>query len=167
MSRQHYRSIARCDVCGDCGRALASDEPVWTGFAIVDGAHWLHPICDRCQPRYATSLMASYWYRPTPCEWCGRAVAFLVPHTAVRQLVPGYWRPEAQGAVLAAEPHHRRVFCSAYCRSREASGRRVAARALARQGRPCQGCSQPFTASRTDGRYCSSACRQRAYRRRG
>lgn len=39
-------------------------------------------------------------------------------------------------------------------------------RRQARAGRPCDGCGQPFTPPRADGRYCSPACRQRAYRRR-
>jgi hypothetical protein len=30
----------------------------------------------------------------------------------------------------------------------------------------CEGCGGVFTATRPDARYCASACRQRAYRRR-
>jgi len=165
VPKQHFRSIDRCDVCGDCGRALAPDEPVWTGFTTATGTRWVHPVCDRCQPRYATRPLPCYWYTPAPCEWCGRAVAFLVPFSRVRRLVPYWWRPDADRAVNVA-PRHRRVFCSTYCRQRDASSQRVAARARARQ-RACQTCSVAFTAARSDGRYCSQACRQRAYRQRG
>ena len=33
-----------------------------------------------------------------------------------------------------------------------------------RQNRVCAGCGQTFTPKRSDARYCSNACRQRAYR---
>lgn len=32
--------------------------------------------------------------------------------------------------------------------------------------RNCEGCGDSFVAARSDARYCSSACRQRAYRQR-
>lgn len=40
-------------------------------------------------------------------------------------------------------------------------------RRQARANRPCQGCGQRFTGARSDARYCSGACRQKAYRQRG
>jgi len=39
-------------------------------------------------------------------------------------------------------------------------------RAAGRTGLRCQTCGDPFTPPRSDGRYCSPACRQKAYRAR-
>jgi hypothetical protein len=39
-------------------------------------------------------------------------------------------------------------------------------RRVVRQERSCAVCGETFTPPRCDGRYCSSACRQRAYRGR-
>jgi hypothetical protein len=165
VPRQHYRSIARCDVCGDCGRALAPDDPVWTGWTTAAGARWSHPVCSACQPRYVAMAMKIYWYRPTPCEWCGRAVAFLVPPARVRALVPGWYERGRVGGVIDVAPRHRRAFCSSYCRSREASSQRVRARLRAQQ-RLCEVCGASFVGTRADARSCSPACRQKAYRQR-
>jgi hypothetical protein len=165
VTEQHYRSVERCDVCGDCARALAPDEPVRIGFTTATGTRRQHPVCDRCWPRYAASSMQSYWYRPQPCEWCERTVARLVPSSAVPQLVPGYWRPGTEGGIVNVASGHRRTFCSDSCRQREASSRRAQARLRARQ-RACDGCGVTFVGTRADAHYCSSACRQRAYRLR-
>jgi hypothetical protein len=56
-------------------------------------------------------------------------------------------------------------YCSACAddaRRAEAQATRLAARA----GTVCATCGGTFTPPRTDARYCSSPCRQRAYRRR-
>ena len=39
--------------------------------------------------------------------------------------------------------------------------------ASARETRSCESCGQTFEPARTDALFCSAACRQRAYRRRG
>jgi len=53
---------------------------------------------------------------------------------------------------------HRR-FCSRACASR-------ARRAWRREGKRCVVCHDYLTPTRSDARYCSSACRQRGYRQR-
>ena len=58
-----------------------------------------------------------------------------------------------------------RPFCSPRCRSLLQSARRRRERAEPRP-RTCDACGAAFTPPRKDGRYCSPACRQRAYRHR-
>lgn len=53
-------------------------------------------------------------------------------------------------------------YCSPECR-REL---RNSSRRLERQEHKCETCRQPFTPPRADSRYCSPACRQKAYRQR-
>jgi hypothetical protein len=81
--------------------------------------------------------------RPEPCVGCGRAVHY----------------PYSTRARSYA-------YCSDRCRWQIANRRRQALRQLGRQDRICATCAQPFTPPRADGRYCSHACRQRAYRQR-
>jgi len=52
------------------------------------------------------------------------------------------------------------------CAADRANGRRRDLRLEARADRRCKGCGELFTPPRSDGRYCSPACRQRAYRNR-
>lgn len=58
-----------------------------------------------------------------------------------------------------------RRYCSYECGEATRAGRRD--RTRDRTARPCDVCGDTFTPPRSDGRYCSGACRQRAYRRRG
>jgi hypothetical protein len=63
----------------------------------------------------------------------------------------------------------REVRWVGYCRLCAADAeneRQREARAAARAGRACEGCGEAFTPSRADGRHCTPACRQRAYRQR-
>ena len=75
----------------------------------------------------------------TPCDACGRKVA-------------------------------RRRFCNWHCRAHyynaPAAARRKAERLKARQGKVCEQCGKTFTATRSDQKTCSPACRQKAYRER-
>ncbi len=52
------------------------------------------------------------------------------------------------------------------CVPRMESERQRDLRRQARADRECETCSATFTPERADGRYCSAACRQKAYRRR-
>lgn len=78
---------------------------------------------------------------PTPCEVCGLVV------------------------VRHGDPLLKRVTCSASCLT-SLSDSRNAARGNKGSRRPCECCGTPITTGRADSRYCSSACRQKAYRRR-
>lgn len=84
----------------------------------------------------ACAARHQYWYR-RPCASCGRAVRF-------------------------AEQRAEYVTC---CGDHAAKARNVRRRQSARRAE-CAGCAQPVPAGRSDLRYCSNACRQRAYRAR-
>jgi hypothetical protein len=75
---------------------------------------------------------------PTPCEACGAAV------------------------VRNRDPRLKRITCSDACAvslTRTRNGNQGS-------GQPCETCGQTITTGRADSRYCGSACRQKAYRRR-
>lgn len=57
----------------------------------------------------------------------------------------------------------RRLYCCEKCGDRYRQARRRRPKALPQLVR-CESCGREFEPSRADGRYCSSACRQRAYR---
>ena len=75
-----------------------------------------------------------------PCGYCGRTVHEL-RYRAMR-------------------------FCSTACSDRYTADFRRERRAAARAGRRCEQCAELLDAGRVDARYCSSACRQKAYRQR-
>jgi hypothetical protein len=56
--------------------------------------------------------------------------------------------------------------CCTACATDAINERYRERRRRARADRTCGTCGQTFTPTRSDGRYCSSACRQRAYRGR-
>jgi hypothetical protein len=75
---------------------------------------------------------------PTPCAACGREV------------------------VRNGDPLLKRVTCSRACSTSLTRSRNGGKGS----GRPCAECGDPLDTGRADVRYCGSACRQRAYRRR-
>lgn len=109
------------------------------------------PYCQTCHPRS--------WRAPRPCEGCERPV---VNHVSVR---PGYRRDGWYVRTLDyGDEGTWRVFCSERCR-------RAVFRVEKKLNRQrelvnCATCGERVDARRADSRYCSSACRQRAYRRR-
>lgn len=137
--------------CRRCRRVLADDETAYIWLLWPHG-YWMrsdvHVACEDC----ATLPVNVYrdlvprlsgFDAPGPCEGCGRTV---------RLYRPG--RGEAAARACSKEclkVHHRAV-------RREAASKP--------QKRPCAVCEKPFTPPRSDGQYCSSACRQRAYRQR-
>lgn len=144
---------------GQCRLCGATDLEV---VFLVEGSikyprqrRW-HPerftICPDCHGRGPTP--ASEWYtnhvrwtlmpgrgeqmEPTPCAVCGIHV------------------------IRNADPLLKRVTCSHACTTsltRIRNGNKGS-------GRPCESCGEPITTGRADSRYCGSACRQKAYRRR-
>lgn len=67
-----------------------------------------------------------------------------------------------QMVVRGADPLLKRVTCSHSCSTsltRSRNGNKGT-------GQPCTGCGEPITTGRADSRYCSPACRQKAYRQR-
>ena len=132
-----------CAQCAKCGAGLAADAPVWRqamslGRTLFGGwSYTVAPVCERCRSDYRD------YRRPLPCEGCGRSV-----HQEY------------------SRRSHRRTFC---CKACEKAVRATAARQRrsdARATRQCEACGETFDPPRTDARFCSSPCRQRAYRRR-
>lgn len=78
---------------------------------------------------------------PTPCVACG--------HPVIRN----------------SDPLLKRVTCSFACDS-SLSRSRNGREGNKGSGQPCETCDEQITTGRADSRYCSSACRQKAYRSR-
>jgi hypothetical protein len=85
-------------------------------------------------------------YHPTPCLRCG-------------------------GSFLLRGPGYYARYCSRECQQADRNGRRAEQREQERQRRDrepimCAQCGNPVPPERSTRRYCSDACRQRAYRQR-
>jgi hypothetical protein len=101
--------------------------------------NWIVPVCPACA-RKADHPYGYGWHSDSGrCEGCGRKV-----------IEPSRWTWGGR----------RIVACSERCRER---ARRLRPQPAARK---CDSCGKSFKPSRVDARYCSSACRQKAYRRR-
>jgi hypothetical protein len=134
-------------ICGGCGRKLRADEPVWryqqqTGRGLFGGTcSDLAPYCAECR--------RDYWdvFQSGECGTCGRPV-----HNTDRR-------------------RRRWIFCCGQCRGRHLEAHQAATarqrRAEARgASRPCVECGEHFEPRRADSKYCSPACKQKAYRKR-
>jgi hypothetical protein len=141
--------------CDDCGPEGSWAEVRWS---CPNAYSRQHPdiYCDGCHPKM--------WHDPTPCEGdCGRLVA---NH---RQVRPAFRRGPhgGYGGKNQYDGSHLppRVFCSRRCRqviaARERQENRVEVDPII-----CPECGERVDARRRDARYCSAACRQRAYRAR-
>jgi endogenous inhibitor of DNA gyrase (YacG/DUF329 family) len=125
--------------CAGCGRALGHDDPVWRR-RVSRKRGWgstVAPVCEECQPTWRSVRTSGQ------CEGCGR----LVHNTE------GFGR--------------RRVYCSKQCELLRqhaiARQRRAEARGASRA---CAECSEHFEPSRADAQFCSTRCKQKAYRKR-
>lgn len=122
------------------------------------------------------------WTKAEPCAYCGRLVRnhkeadphrftgdWMTPSETEyrRKALAGLSGEEYREAArqLPWGPHEPRTFCSKRCKravSRiEAKGKRLAGQ----KSHWCPVCDREFT-GRADARFCSNACRQRAYRER-
>jgi hypothetical protein len=129
--------------CFRCEHTFEPDDIVWRA-RVRRGRHgWtVAPLCDRCRPEPRRWEWWRWARQPLPCETCGRRV-------------------------MQRTPLRYHTFCSPRCASRYHTARERAVR----QQRPildkvCDGCNGSFRATRADTAYCTSACRQRAYRLR-
>jgi len=133
--------------CGYCARTLAPDEPV----ALCVYKTWQHghgmtgraPICDDCikvpgrRGLFALRTEHERLWLGAHCENCRR-----------RLIVP----PDAR---------RKHACCSDRCLRAVKKAGRHRVRAFT-----CDTCGATFPPARTDSRYCSPACRQKAYRQR-
>jgi hypothetical protein len=134
---------ATCACCAKCGRKLSAKAPVWREhMALVEFLRpWaVVPVCERCVGGVARTLADP----AQPCAGCGRPV-----HQYMNQ----------------QRTHV--VCCEACARIARLAARRQQ-RTEARGPRQCENesCGETFEPTRTDGRFCSSRCRQQAYRKR-
>lgn len=150
--------------CGACGTPFARGAAVWRQHFTLhcEGtAHrreWrevLGAACMACRETgHAGAPLhgASRCHPPRPCLGCGRPCA-----------TPVYWAIDANGDVTGNRPPGP-ALCSRACEIVAARRARIAAKPS--RVRPCDVCQTTFTPPRSDGRYCSSRCRQAAYRAR-
>jgi hypothetical protein len=141
------------DVCAQCEREIEEDEPVYVTKLRHDPDWRLGPVCMDCAPVYIPVWIERDGYGQ-PCEACGRRVAF----QADEWVIDGYDKRPG--------PERQHVLCSEVCAYRYYNRLRSERSATARAGRSCEACGSAFDAVRSDQRYCSPACKQRAYRQR-
>ena len=140
--RQMYTAIRAGLICSECAKSLEPGEPVWRrrrslGRGFFGG--WRYEVATVC-----TDCKGHAWYgRTAPCNGCGRPVTNL--HDIQRRL--------------------KHPFCCEKCRAKAYRISRRAKTAETRE-KECPVCGETFTAERSDAVTCSSACRQKAYRRR-
>jgi hypothetical protein len=92
-------------------------------------------------------------YEPDRCKVCDSKR--LTPHGDTYNMLYSWGGREVRWA----------GYCSR-CASDAENERQRELRRQARANRPCATCGELFTPPRSDGRYCTPACRQRAYRAR-
>jgi hypothetical protein len=138
--------------CNLCGRILEPNEPVFRCKVRNRYGGFDHTVA--CQSCVGTKLSADGVYRgnnkwameeygrPVLCRHCGRQIF-------------SEWRRKPI-----------RHYCSRDCENAAASLRGKLHRVNIRGIRCCPECGQDFWPKRTDSLYCSSACKQRAYRKR-
>lgn len=148
--RNIHNAKATCSCCAQCGRKLAPDAPVWRTRVRLDPALLtakgaaritLAPVCERCKPRWGLLFEPAQ-----PCVTRGRPV-----------------HNEEKPNPLA------RKWIAICCEACTPAARATAARQRRsdeRGTRLCETCGEVFEPARNDARFCSSPCRQRAYRKR-
>jgi hypothetical protein len=131
--------------CPSCLRELTDDAPIHrvslSWFSQMSPSI-IRYRCDDC----CAELKYHTWRPPIPCAGCGRPVI----HDTNRE-------PPQQ------------AFCgNEQCRraARAAAARELRQIRRRRRAWICRCCGEKLNTSRSDGRYCSPACRQRAYRQR-
>jgi hypothetical protein len=139
--------------CSLCYRTLSAAEPVYRG-RVSDGrgAYNIRSWgCEPCQMRLWRSgpdpegtwrRFQAQW-RSRPCKCCDRPV-----YIRTKQKTP------------------RHVVCSATCGQAAKLAQARNRRAQLRPKATCETCGKLFPPLRIGARFCSSPCRQRAYRQR-
>ena len=158
--------------CDKCHRDLEEDAPVYLVYRSCRDPKFVSAVttklfCESCEPydhhpvagedffhlpgeteqdairRHSRNRPCiNSRFRASPCENCGRMI------TAPESLLRKHW------------------VCSQRCRKVIHRRREREAREKQREGMVCDVCGTAFAPARLDARTCSSACRQKAYRRR-
>lgn len=135
--------------CWRCEEPIGPDDKVWRTWrsepAFIGWAARLVVLGPCCRPDETGDPLSrvKYWettYEHTECDGCGRPMA--------RQ---------------RDRKHRKYDWCSNACRRNNSARVR---RERARTDLTCQQCHESFDADRSDAKYCSNACRQKAYRQR-
>jgi len=155
----HKYRLALCDRCRPAGHSWDYD-PAFGSSRVVRwrcpdaGPDHGGPFCEDCHP--------SAW-QPGRCPGCRRAVMFRYGAER-RRWVKDPDRPWRLAEVPYGEPLA--AYCSTRCR--DLVRRELAAQRRTAERNPvlCAGCHEVMDGPRSDARYCSPACRQRAYRAR-
>jgi hypothetical protein len=149
---REYRRIIRnaqedASVCAKCSRQIAASDPVWRdrlslgrSLFCVHHRETIAPVCSSCVSKYDG---LSPRFSPGPCDGCGRVV-----HN------------------LYSGPDRSLWFCSEVCQAKARAAQGRERRREARDSQTCEGCAKTFNPTRMDARFCSVACKQRAYRQR-
>ena len=164
-NRLHDLAELNGSVCEECEVEIGPAAPLW-----------------RIWSRVPTAPYRGRWCLVTHCEPCGRELRerfgrrIDLPNGRILYIGDRrYWlETECEECerqlVFGVVGRRRRLFCCRRCanrlRVRPHNARRAERRAAAREGLTCAVCDTTFNPSRSDARYCSAACRQRAYRRR-
>jgi hypothetical protein len=143
--------------CGCCGRELAVKESAYFGVDVYIGMwplYWDQVSKPKiCKPHYERTVLCGSC---TP-EW-------LSPDRddVVTQLCANCERPMVERLNLS---RLQRTFCSDRCRHEYHNQLRKETRAEEHK-MVCEVCGEEFTAKRRDAKFCSKACKQKAYRGR-
>ena len=142
----------RAEWCTECGETFKPGQPVFRRMVVYPRSTYLFtrksvaPVCEACRcPKYdrhydQNSVCNLYEAFNGPCVGCGR--------------------PVHQGSLR----HRRYDYCSTRCLDdfkREAHILEMAQRRF-----DCETCGEEYEPKRSDSHYCSSPCRQKAYRER-
>jgi len=145
-------------LCKCCYQLAAGDRPVYLASFQSGVFTWTAPVCATCWAKgdHANKLQILARDHRNECHVAG-----------FRQLVGGGQRPPAPcvwcGRSVVTGLRARRVACSTNCRVQDYRERRRQARV----DHPdlCRTCQEPVF-GRRGTTYCSSSCRQKAYRGR-
>jgi hypothetical protein len=135
--REHAYQIGSC--CSLCDKGLAPSDTVW--WDKLSWENVFGPVCEDC----ASPADDYRLHIERECVGCGRKVVDVVGRWWLRRRT--------------------RPTCSRRCYWTYQSSVRAERHAGQRE-RSCRGCGTLFTPPRSDGKYCSAACRQKAYRQR-
>ena len=129
--------------CIACGHAFGPDEPIFVAAPSWPETRLGHAVCDACKPARTVFGDEPDW-RSFVCENCDRTVRYLYG----REYRCCTYR--CAGAVWAKIATERRSRYRAEHHIKRLS---------------CEACGSTFIAARSDARYCSDRCRQRARRK--
>jgi len=157
--------------CSSCRRDVRSDEPLYRMLPRTRGLAY----CAACWAARYPGSYASEPFHVTPAAWgerrewddpgwdglCRCAARLVESYSGIVDGEP-YSRCEGCGRLLGRTNYWPESTCSDEC----AQSARNQRRRVARTERRCEECESVFTPPRADTKYCSSACRQKAYRSR-